>query len=155
MNKQRRILIIFSLVLSCLLAGCGSVKEPEFRSIRDLRVSQVGLSESTLFLDMHYYNPNKFGIKLKEAEGDAWLEDKLLGHFFIDTLIHIPAAADFLLPIQLKADMGQLLKNSVALLLNKEVTVRLKGSARFGKGFVYIRYPILYEGKHKLADLVR
>ena len=147
--------LFMAVLVSYLLFSCGSVKEPELKEISAMRVSQLGLKESTLSFDLEYFNPNNFQVKLKEAEGDVWLDEKLLGHFTIDTLIHIPARADFRLPVKLKADMNQLLKNSLAALLNKEVLIKIQGSANIGKGLIFIRYPIWYEGKENLGELLK
>ena len=94
-------------------------------------------------------------MKLKNAEGDAWLENNFLGHFTMDTMIHIPAKGDFRLPINLKVDMGKIFKNSILTLLAKEVKIRVEGNARVGKGLIYINYPIRYEGMQNLEKLLR
>src|SRR5450755_3940068 len=100
MRSPHSLLFIF-LVSVFFLVSCGSIKDPEFKSIENARLSQMGFKESILNLDLIYFNPNKFRVKLKEAEGDAWLDSNYLGHFIIaDTLIHIPAAADFRLPVK-------------------------------------------------------
>ena len=150
----------FPLLFLCLaslffLPSCGSVKEPDFKSIENVKVSKFGLSESTLSLDLRYYNPNKFRVKLQNAEGDAWIENNYLGHFSMDTLIHVPANGEFRLPVKLQVDMGKILKNSLVAFLAKEVVIRVEGKARLGKGFVFINYPIRYEGKQNLGDLLK
>jgi len=138
-----------------LMISCEAVKDPDFKSIDNVALSRVGLSESTLTLDLQYYNPNRTGLKLKNAEGDAWIENTYLGHFTIDTLIHIPAQSEFRLPVTLVVDMSKLIKNSLMAVLAKEVVVKIAGMARLGKGFVYINYPIRYEGKQKLGELLK
>ena len=115
----------------------------------------MGLRESSLTLDLCYFNPNNIRIKLKSAEGDAWIENNFIGHFIIDSLIQIPANGDFRLPVKLKVDMSKVLKNSLIALLAKETIIKVEGKARVGKGFVYINYPIRYEGKQKLGELLR
>ncbi|MDZ4793010.1 MAG: LEA type 2 family protein [Bacteroidota bacterium] len=147
--------LILYLVPAFFMASCGQVKEPDFKRIENVRISKMGLSESTLTLDLHYYNPNKFRLKIKEAEGDAWIENTLLGHFTIDTMVHIPANGEFRLPVKLQVDMGKILKNSLLAFLAKEVMIRLEGNARLGKGLVYINYPIRYEGKQDLEKLLK
>ena len=92
---------------------------------------------------------------MKEAEGDAWLNGTLLGHFIIDTLVSIPANGDFSLPVKLQIDMSKVFKNSLTAFLSNEVTVKVEGKARVGKGGIYIRYPIRYEGKQNLDKLIR
>ncbi len=135
--------------------SCGSVAEPDFKGIRNVRVTKFGLAESSLTLDLNYFNPNKFWINLKNAEGDAWIENTFLGHFVMDTLIHIPANGEFRLPVKLQVDMKKILKNSLVAFLAKEVVIKVEGKARVGKGFVYINYPIKYEGKQDLGELLK
>lgn len=146
---------LFSSLVLCLLLSCGSVKDPDFKGIENVRLSQAGLNESSLFLDLYYFNPNKYRLTLKKAEGDAWMDGIPLGHFIIDTLIRIPAIADFRLPVKLKMDMNHFLQNTAAALFNKnkEVTVRIEGRAKVGKNGIFIHYPIHYEGKQDLRDL--
>lgn len=154
MNSRITRLILFLTPL-LFLASCGKVKAPDFKRIENVRISKLGLSESILTLDLHYYNPNNFRVKLKEAEGDAWIENNLLGHFTIDTLVHIPANAEFILPVKLEVAMGKIFKNSLAVFLSKEVVIKIEGKARLGKGLVYINYPIRYEGKQDLEKLLK
>ena len=78
-----------------------------------------------------------------------------LGHFTIDTMIQVPANGDFWLPVKLQLDMNKILKNSLVALLAKEVTIKVEGKARVGKGPVFINYPIRYEGKQTLEKLMK
>ena len=145
----------FYLFLPLFLLSCGSVKEPDFKAIENVRVSKLGFNQSSLSLDLSYFNPNKFRIKLKNAEGDAWIDNNFLGHFTVDTLIHIPANGDFKLPVKLQIDMSKFFKNYLLTFLAKEVTIKVAGRARVGKGFIFINYPIRYEGKQNLEELFK
>ena len=99
--------------------------------------------------------PNNTRLKLKSAEGEAWLDYNFLGHFTVDTLIKIPANDLFRLPVKLKIDMSKIVQSSVLAFLNPEVLIKVIGKARVGKGFVYINYPIKYEGKQNLRQLLK
>ena len=55
----------------------------------------------------------------------------------------------FLLPVKLITDLSGVFNNALSLMSNKEVTVKLQGSVKAGKG-VLVRIPISYEGKKKL-----
>ena len=143
------------ILLVLLLSSCGQIKNPEFKSIENVQVSKMGLRESILTLNLHYFNPNKTSLKLKSAEGDAWIENNFLGHFTMDTLIHIPGNGDFRLPVKLQVDMSKILTTSLLTLLAKETMIKVDGKARVGKGFIYINYPIHYEGKQKLGEMLR
>ena len=51
--------------------------------------------------------------------------------------------------------MKKVLKNSLTALFNNEITVKVAGTSKLGKGGLYIRYPIKYEGKQNLDKLLR
>lgn len=139
--------------MSFLMASCASVKEPELKGIESIKMDKLDLSRPSVSMDLVYFNPNKYKIKLKRAEGDAWLNGRPLGHFTVDSLIHIAALSDFQLPVNLQVDKDNLSKNASLLLLGQEVTLKVDAIAKVGKGPVFINYPIHYEGKQNLKEL--
>lgn len=143
------------LTIFITFTSCSNFIEPEFKSIENVTVGKLGLNESTLHLDIVYANNNKTKLILKSAEGEAWIDHRHLGHFTVDTLIHIPAKGLFRLPVALKVDLSKILKNSILAFLNPEVMVKVTGKARVGKGGVFINYPIKYEGKQNLRELLK
>jgi LEA14-like dessication related protein len=143
--------LFFLIIITC---SCKSLKEPDFKGIENISLGRIGLNESTFHMDLHYFNPNKFKLKLKYAEGDAWVDDKLLGHFIMDTLIKIQAKAYFKMPVTLQMNMKMLLQNSAVLMGSKEVMLRVEGKAKVGKGAIFINYPIRYEGKQRVDSLM-
>jgi hypothetical protein len=151
--KSMKFPAFFLAPLLLLLVSCDSFKEPEFRRIENVTVSRVGLGSSTLLLNIHCFNPNKKKAKMKSAEGDVWVDNILLGHFSMDSTIKIPAMSDFSIPLKLKMDMGGFLKTSLGGYRNREVLLKMLGTARVGKGPVYINYPIKYEGMQRIDSL--
>lgn len=147
-------LSLFLISITSLLS-CKNFKEPEFKKIENVRLNKLGVNESILNLDILYSNPNNTSLKLKSADGEAWIENNYLGYFKVDTLIEIPAKKEFRLPVQLKVNMGKILKNSLLTLLNPEVVIKVSGKAKVGKGFVFINYPIKYEGKQNFKELLK
>ena len=141
------------LALLVFLASCG-LKEPEFRRIGNIHVARIGLQEAVLNADLHYFNPNKSRLRLREATGEAWLDGVSLGRFTLDSLIDIPSKDSFLLPVTLKMDMSKLLKNTATFLLKKEAVIKVDGVAWVGKGGIFIKYPIRYEGKQDLSQVL-
>ena len=148
----RYIVLVVAVILQ---TSCDSYREPEFRSVDNLQVNRVEQQESTLSMNVLYFNPNKARLKLKKASGQAWLNNTYLGRFSMDTLVLIPAKGEFTLPVTLQVDMSKLLQNSLAAFLNREVTLRIEGKAKVGKGIIYINYPIQYEGKQDLKKLLK
>ena len=143
------------LLLVLVMASCKSMKDPVFKSIENVKMSEVGLAGSLVTLDIRYYNPNDFNGRLKEAEGDAWMDSTYLGHFVADSSVHIPANGDFLVPVKLTMDMKEIFKNSMAALLNEQVTLRITGSARAGRSGFYKKFSLNYEGKQNLRELFK
>ena len=73
----------------------------------------------------------------------------------MDTLIKIPALADFSLPVKLEMNMKKLVQNSAVLLLKNEILLKVEGKAKVGKGSIFVNYPIHYEGKQKTDSLMK
>ena len=153
--KTRFVSLLFSLFFVVLLLSCRAIKSPDFLNIQNPRLQTFDLNETTLAMDLHYFNPNKTRLKLKEAEGDAFIDGVMLGHFKMDTLINIPANEEFTLPVKLKIDMKNILQNSITSFLKTEVLIKLDGKARVGKGSFFIHYPIRYEGKQNISELLK
>ncbi|HRE38204.1 MAG TPA: LEA type 2 family protein [Chitinophagaceae bacterium] len=155
MNRfQYRLIASLPLQIAFVLASCGSIKEPDLRGIENVRVDKINSATSTMRLDLRYFNPNKFRVKLKNASGDAWLEGKKLGSFSLDSAVNVSPKSDFTLPVTLEVDMKRVLSNTLTLLLSNEVTLKIDGTARIGKSGITINYPLKYEGKQKLSELL-
>ena len=156
MNRLLRGLLTYLLpfVLMLFLMACKNFKEPELQKIDNVRFEKLGKSESTLKFDLKYHNPNPFRVKLKKASGNAWLDGKILGQFTLDSSISIPANAGFSLPVSLGVDMSKVLQNTLRLLLSNEVMLKIEGTARLSKSGISINYPLKYEGKQNLQQLL-
>jgi LEA14-like dessication related protein len=149
---------IFALVILWAIifpAGCGKIEEPEFRGIDHVRMSKLGLRESSLTLDLYYYNPNKSGLRMKKAEGDVWIDDRHLGEFEVDTLVRIAPLSEFRIPVKLKVDVDAMVGSSLLALLGKKMRLRIDGKAKIGKAGVYIKQPFHYEGVHDLNEIIK
>jgi LEA14-like dessication related protein len=147
-------LFISVAMLSMVMVSCRDIKEPEFIGIENIKMGQLGISETKVRLDVRYFNPNKFNAKLKGAEGDAWVDSAYLGHFTVDSLISIPAKTEFLVPVNLGVDMKYMLKNSMTAFSKEEVHVRIEGTARAGRNGIYKTIPIKYQGKQNIQKLL-
>ena len=141
--------------VSIALLSCRTFKDPVYKSTDVLKVKKLDAKESVLVVQLNYYNPNKWGLKLKKAEGNAWLNGGFLGHFKMDTVIHISANSDFSIPVNLTITLKDVYTNAVNAILNPEVTIKVEGNARFGKGGVFIHYPIRYEEKIPIDELMK
>ena len=150
-----RFQIILAGIFLLILASCGKMEQPVFQHIENVKLGTLGLKSSLMTFDMHYFNPNKRGGKLKEAEGDAWVDSSFVGHFRVDTLVVIPGKSNFVVPVKLDLDMKYLLKYTLTGFKNEDVLLTVKGTAKAGKGAIYKNIDINYEGKQNLAQMIK
>ncbi|GAC1536226.1 MAG: hypothetical protein NVS3B15_16800 [Sediminibacterium sp.] len=102
-------------------------------------------------MDIVYYNPNGYGVNLKNVDCDVYVDSHYLGKFQLDTLMHIPGKSEFTLPTRVMVDMKGIFKNALNLLFSNEVLINVKGSTRVGKAGIYATIPFNYEARHKLT----
>ncbi len=147
---------IFTLLIAAMvLVSCGTanVQEPEYRDIREVRLIELGLLQSTAGVDLVYYNPNRFGVQLTEARGDVYVDNIYLGRFGLDEKVQVAKRSEFVIPAVIKLDMIGALKNQRDILKKKEAMVRVEGIARVKKAGITREIPIRFEGMQNLEKL--
>lgn len=150
--------LVFNTLLVAGLMGivsCGKPKPPQYIDFGNVRVQKLGMSESLVGVDVKFYNPNPYNIQLRSADFDVFFNDKFIGHSTLDTLIRIPGQDTFYVPVDMKVNIKDLMKNAVQLLLNPEVAIKVKGNAKVGKGGIFKNFPVDYEGKERVDVLMR
>jgi LEA14-like dessication related protein len=139
---------LYPLILLFLFfwaTSCQAPKELVYRDFKNLKVEKLGFGSSTLNLDLIYYNPNNFGLQLRNTDLDIFIDNNYLGHSSQNFQINIPRLAEFTLPLQIEVDMKNALKNALPSLLGKEVMVKVKGWVKLGKAKVYKSFEVNYE----------
>ncbi len=146
---------IFSPLAPCLLLyliltfSCSAPKDLEFREFKNLSLQKVGFSGTTLKVDLVYFNPNKMSLELNRTDLDIYVNDNFFGHSTQNIQVKIPRKQVFSIPLAVEVDMKNLLKNSLAGLLNKEVTIRVVGKIKVGKAGVFKTFPLDYKTVQK------
>ena len=137
------------------LSSCGvkNVKEPEYRDIRELRLIELGVLQSTAGVDLVYYNPNNFGVQVSEARGDVYVDNQFLGRFGLNEVVEVNKRSEFVLPAIVKLDMIGAFKNQRELIKKKEVLLRIDGLARIKKAGFSRDVPIKYESMQNIEKL--
>ena len=149
MNSGHKFLLI--LLLSSTLLSCSAPKSLEYRELKNLTVEKLGFSTSTFRMDIVYNNPNNFGLQLRRADLDIYVDNNFLGHTSLDTLITIPRGHEFTLPIKFEVDMKNIMKNLWSTAWGKEVILKVTGSLKLGKANIFVSMPVNYEGKQKVG----
>lgn len=141
---------MWKLLITCsglIFLSCSSPKALEYKTYHNFSIQKLGFNNSLITLDLEYYNPNNFGLQLRNTDLDIFINGNRLGHSSSDTLINVPRRNTFILPIKFDVDMQNIFKNAINTLLGKEVTVKLAGKLRIGKGNVFMSFPLNYESK--------
>jgi LEA14-like dessication related protein len=130
-----------------LLTSCGTahIKEPEYRDIREVKLIEVGLLQSTAGIDLVYYNPNNFSVQLSEARGDVYIDNAYVGRFSLDEKVQVGKRSEFIVPAIIKLDMIGAIRNQQDIFKKKEVLVRIEGFARIKKAGISRDLPIKFE----------
>ena len=138
------------LLLLVVGLGCKKPQSFDYRDLRNFKVNNLGFDKSKVSMDLVYFNPNNFGVNLKNVDCDIYLDNTYVGKFLLDTLMHIPKSAEFTLPASMDVDMRNIFKNTFNVLFSREVLIGAKGTTRVGKGGVYVTIPFNYQGRHKV-----
>ncbi|MEP7254738.1 MAG: LEA type 2 family protein [Ferruginibacter sp.] len=147
-NPFYPLILSFTLFLTI---SCQAPKELVYRDFKNLKVGKLGFGSSTLNLDLIYYNPNNFGLQLRNTDLDIYVDGNYLGHSSQDLQINIPRLAEFTLPLQIEVDMKNVLKNALPTLLGKEVVVKVTGKVKLGKANVYKSFTVDYESVQRFS----
>ena len=118
-------LIVWAL-LPLLLTGCAKPSGFDYLGVKNIKVLQFGLKESTVAVDVEYYNPNKFPVTMKRADVDVYVNNNFFGKTTLHSTIKIPGRDTFLLPVLLKVNMNTTVMQLIQALGQGEQEVLLK-----------------------------
>ena len=151
MHLKKPAALLFIFLIANLLYSCGTPKDLEYRDFKNLTVEKLGVSATTLKMDLVYYNPNNFGMQLTNTDLDVFINNNYLGKTSQEYQVTIPKREEFSIPIKIDVDMKNLLKNGLTSFLSNEVLVKLTGTVRVGKLNVFKTFPVNYEGKQQFS----
>ncbi len=100
-------------------------------------------------MELVYFNPNNYGVNLKNVDCDVFVQHNFLGRYVLDTTMHIAKRSEFAIPSRMQIDMKNLMKNTLTSFFSTELLVEVKGTTRVGKAGIYITVPFSYSGWHK------
>jgi LEA14-like dessication related protein len=142
--------LYFSTILVFSLAACSKPASPKYIGYENFRLEKAGLKNTVLSTRVKLYNPNDYSLQLKSASIDVYINDDYLGHSSVDSLIILPKKDTSFVPLRLTASAKDLLNSTLKVWLNPEVKMKIKGSAKAGRGGFFINVPIDYEGVQRI-----
>ncbi|MFL5741092.1 MAG: hypothetical protein ACJ75B_12795 [Flavisolibacter sp.] len=132
------------------MTGCGKIQNPEFRRIDHFGLKKINLQQATIGFRVSGYNPNHFGLTVKEAAAEVYVDSIYLGRFIQDSAIDIRKGSEFSVPFSGNISLRTALNLKIEDLAQKDILVKADGSARVGKAGLFVTKPIHYQGKHRL-----
>ena len=132
------------------LYSCKQPQSFEFREMKDLQIKHLGISKSVVSMNLVFYNPNNMSINLKNIDCEVFFNEKYLGDYKLDTLIHISGKSTFMLPASIHFDMLDIFKKGISTIMNREALISVKGTTKVGKSIFYKNLPIQYEMRYRL-----
>ncbi len=149
MNRKICLSFLLTLPAIFLWPSC-TPKAPEFISLQHLKFHQLGLRESVVSADLKYYNPNLFGLQLRKAEAELFVNGAKSGQFELDSSMFIPKKDTFYLPVEMVVEMKKIFPNALDIFLNQELWITIQGTVYLRKGGINFSVPIRYEGRQKI-----
>ena len=145
-----KMLIPLSFFLTILFSGCTKIQDPQFRRLDDFGVKSFGIEKIDLRFKVTYFNPNNFGVNVKEAGADFYIDSVYMGKFTQDLDVEVGKNSEFSIPFSGSVPLATALKLKMNDLASRELLVQANGSVKVGKAGVYITKPFNYSGKHKV-----
>lgn len=141
---------LLGLLLLFAVLSCAKPKELEYIAFNNLKVLQMGFKESTVAMDVEFFNPNRYPLQLKKADVDVYINNIFLGKSTLDSLVRIPAKDTFMIPVLMRVETGSALTNIFKIVSDSSVLIKMDGHATFGRGGLFLTYPIKYEGLQRI-----
>ena len=147
--KHTPLLPLFAVIM-ILSTSCGKIQDPEFRKLQSWKVKKIDFEKTDLGFSITYFNPNSFGLNVKEAEADFYVDSVFIGKFRQDREVEVKKNQEFSIPLSGSIPMATALKLDLKSLATKNISIRADGSVKLGKAGVFVTKPFTYNGKHKL-----
>jgi hypothetical protein len=144
-----RYLLGFVVVLAFF--SCKQPQGFDYRDMKNFKIDSLGFDHSNVSMDLVYFNPNNFGVNLKKVNCDIYVEHNYVGHFNLDTLMHITKRSEFALPCRMQVNMKNMFKNALTTIFASDFLVEVKGSVRAGRMGVFITFPFNYSARQKFS----
>jgi len=146
-------LVLLSAILT--ISSCRKPKDLVYQDIENFSIKQAGFDKTLLAMDIRLYNPNKYSLKLINADVDVFLNGNHLGKMNVNGHCELSGLDTASIPITLEVDLKNALPNVLQLILNPEVDVKITGTIKAGRHGIYINIPISYEGKQDILSGIK
>jgi len=130
---MKRYLIFVILISIVLFSGCSGIEDVQLKKIKDVSYQELKGSMLKLSITATVYNPNFFNIKMKKANMDLILNDKVIGTVSQVEQIEIIGRKEKDYKILVSIEMKDFLSNLMSMyrvLMNERNQLSLSGSVQ-------------------------
>jgi len=136
---MRKHLIIILLFLPALFSGCSGFEEVQLLNVKDVTYQEFKENVLRLAITATVNNPNRFNVKIKNANMDLRLNDRVIGTVTQVEQITLVGRTQKDYKIHVAIEMKDLLSNLTnlfRLLMNDQRNLNLTGTVHV-KSFLY------------------
>lgn len=151
---MRQIIAVSAILVLMAGMSCTRPKDLEFVDIQNIRMVNLGLTESKVGLDVRFFNPNKQRVSLKDAEAKLYVNSTYLGDTKMDTLIPVPRQDTFAVPLVLSIKSMAAVSKLMQTLSDSTVDIKVQGTVKMGKAGVFKSFPIEYKRVQNVSELM-
>lgn len=137
-------------ILLFLAISCSKPEPVSFAGYRNLRFSNEGFTTGIIRLDVAFYNPNPFPMKIKETDLMVSIDQKPFGQITQDSASLMPARDTFLMPVSFKVNLVDLLSKVLNASRHDSVLLEASGQCKIGRSGVFMKLPLHYRSKEIL-----
>ena len=141
------------VLMSLFLSSCKKIKDPEYRRLEHFAVKNIDLQNAVIGFSITYFNPNSFGVSVKEAVTDVYIDSVYLGKFTQDNAVDVGSNSEFSIPVSGGVSLITLTRLNYQNIGNRNIHVMAKGTIKVGKAGIFVNRPFAYVGDHKLEEL--
>ena len=130
---MKKYLIIALLFLPLLFSGCSGFEDVELVSIKDVTYQEFKGNILRLAITATVNNPNRFAVKLKNANMDLRLKDRVIGTVTQVEQIELEGRTKKDYKIQVSIEVKDMLSNLINLyriLMNEPKNLNLSGTVQ-------------------------
>ena len=124
---MKKLLPFLVLLINVVFWSCDKVEEPQFKKLEGFGVKKLSLKETVIGFKATYFNPNNFGVAVKEASFDVYVDSIFLGKFSQSQEIAVQKSSEFSIPMEGKISLDKALQFNIPSMMGKEVGIRADG----------------------------
>lgn len=142
--------LLLLAVFAGLFSSCSKPSPVDFVGYRNVRLSNKGFSTGIIQMDVAFYNPNPFPMKIKETAMQVLINKQPFGEITQDSASLMPAKDTFIMPVSLKINLVNLLQKVLTNEARDSVMLEATGNCKIGRSGIFMTLPLHYKSKEIL-----